>query len=212
MSDGEAMLRAVCERPFCRTTRCAYQDWLDEYDADWGARLLDLGFTPTPVQRAFLNSAAVSAAFVGPEVAGGKTTALVMATLQGVDRPDYHAALVVLPTLVERMTDYLHQHAGTRGAGRSQAVRFPSGATVLVLSHRAGRLADELRGYRLSFVGVDDLGMVADRGALADVLDAVRPPAGATFPFRLRFATSSPSALPDDCVRFVQPDFMPVAR
>ena len=117
--------------------------------------------TPTPKQSAFLWLSNLEA-FYGGAAGGGKSDALLMAALQYVEIPGYHAILIrdtfknlTEPgALMSRSDEWL---AGTDAKWRDKRWEFPSGATVSFGYLDGPRDHFNFQSSEFQFVGLDEL-------------------------------------------------------
>lgn len=167
---------------------------------------------PTPPQLAFLELDTLEA-FYGGQAGGGKSDALLMAALQFVDRPGYHALLLrrAFPdlrqpdALIPRLDSWL-SGSGAAWSERDHRWTFPTGATITF--GYADNLADVVRNYQgaaYSFVGIDELGQWREH-EYRYLLSRIRRPADSTIPLRMR-AAGNPGGIGHAWVkeRFVDP-------
>lgn len=151
---------------------------------------------PHPRQAVFLLADDLEVLY-GGAAGGGKSDALLMAALQYVDQPGYHAVifrreypqLAAQGGLIPRAHEWLDNTDAEWIAG-DKLWRFPSGATLAFRhlaradSHRAHQ------GAEYAFVGFDELTHFEEAQYLG-LLSRLRAPEGATFPMRAR-ATTNP--------------------
>jgi predicted phage terminase large subunit-like protein len=165
---------------------------------------------PTPKQAIFL-SLAVREGFYGGAASGGKSSALLMAALQFVDRPDYAALLVRKSyqdlkkpgALIPRSFAWL---AGTdaKWIASEHSWKFPSGAIL-----QFGYLDTEIDLYQymsaeFQFCGFDELTQFHERD-YRYMFGRLRKAKGSTIPLRMRGA-SNPGSRGHDWVkqRFIE--------
>jgi len=148
---------------------------------------------PTPKQAEFLELNCLEA-FYGGSAGGGKSSALLMAALQQVHRPDYAALLLrrsyvdlSLPgALMDRAADWWRPTAA-RWRDREKTWVFPSGATVSF-----GYLETEFDKYRyqgaeFQFIGWDELPQFSET-QYRYLLSRLRRREGSDVPLRVRGA------------------------
>lgn len=167
--------------------------------------------SPSPKQAAFL-CLTEREAFFGGAGGGGKTESLLMAALQYVDRPGYHA-LLLMRTYVQlsrsnAMMDRCRQWLANTDAhwlGNERKWVFPSGST-LEFGH-LDSLGDERRydGPEFQFVGFDELTQFTET-QYRFLFARLRRRAGSDVPLRMRSA-SNPGGVGHEWVkrRFVKP-------
>ena len=150
---------------------------------------------PTPRQAAFLVLPQLEA-FYGGAAGGGKSEALLMASLQYAHVPGY-AALLVRETfaqldqpggLMSRAAAWLGGSAA-RWNGTEHTWRFPSGAT-LTFRHMADSGAERnLQGAEYQFIGVDEVTDLTE-DQYRFLFSRLRRLAGASVPLRMRAASN----------------------
>jgi predicted phage terminase large subunit-like protein len=150
---------------------------------------------PTPLQAAFLWTPNKEA-FFGGAAGGGKSEALLMASLQHVDRPDYAAVLVrknfPLFTQAGGLIERSHDWLGPTGAvwnGADHQWRFPSGAT-LSFRHLQDKDAElTFQGSEFQFIGIDELTDIEER-QYRFLSSRLRRRQGSEIPTRMRAASN----------------------
>ena len=139
-------------------------------------------------------------AFYGGAAGGGKSDAILMAALQYVDQPGYHALLLrrtyadlALPeALMSRAHEWL-RGSDAHWSASEKTWTFPSGATISF-----GYLASEGDKYRyqssaFQFIGFDELTQFTE-GQYTYMFSRLRRLEGMDFPLRMRSA-SNPGGL-----------------
>jgi hypothetical protein len=118
---------------------------------------------PSPKQKEFLELDAFEA-FYGGAVAGGKTSALLMAALQYAHVPGY-AALIIRRKMTDQelpgaILDRAHEWLSTKGVPfdeHTNTFQFPSGATLTFGYLDRSRDRFRYQGAELQFIGFDEL-------------------------------------------------------
>lgn len=150
---------------------------------------------PTDKQATFL-TLPVREALYGGAAGGGKSSALLMAALQYVDRPKY-AALILRRTyadlaLPDAIMDRAHQWLGGTAAHWSEVEKtytFPSGATLTFGYLQYSRDKYRYQGSAFQFVGFDELTQFEDPD-YRYLFSRLRRLAGTDVPVRMRGASN----------------------
>ncbi len=138
---------------------------------------------PTPRQAAFLLLDCLEA-FYGGAGGGGKSDAVLMAALQYVDVPGYHALIIRrnLPDLAmpNALMDRAHAWLGRRNDAHWDEAKkrwtFASGATLTFGYLDTARDADRYASAEFHFIGVDELTQFPEKQYL-DLFARLRAPA-----------------------------------
>lgn len=172
--------------------------------------------TPYPPQKLFLDLTCLDA-FLGGEVGGGKSDALLMAALQYVEIPDY-SALLIMKTLADlskpkALMDRAHRWlsgSDARWNGQLKRYTFPSGATL-----DFGYLANENDKYNYrtaeyQFIGIDELTRFP-LSVVKYMFSRLRRLRGSNVPLRFRSASNPGQAGEPGAIwvaeRYVPPGF-----
>jgi len=154
---------------------------------------------PTVKQHAFLLMNHVIEGFFGGSAGGGKSDALLMAALQYVDKPGYHAILFrdtfanlageggLLPRSHEWLRDTDAYWKGTE-----KKWLFPSGATISFGHMKTPLDHFNYQSHEYQFVGFDEMVQVRENQATY-MFSRMRRKAGSSVPLRFRGASNPPA-------------------
>jgi hypothetical protein len=124
--------------------------------------------TPTPRQQAFLDLEETS--FYGGAAGGGKSSALLLDALKGVDTPGYvglilrrtFAQLALPGAIMDRLGDWLRPTAAT-WRDETKTWTFPSGAKIVFGYYEHERHRDRYQGPEFTRVYFDELTQFQER-------------------------------------------------
>ena len=158
-------------------------------------------YEPTPKQRAFLLMNDVRDVLYGGAAGGGKSVSQLMAALQYVDTPGYHAILfrktyadLSLPgALISMSKEWLMpfvESGEVRWSEKDKKYSFPSGATLSFGYLESENDCYRYQGSEFSYIGMDEVTHISPAN-FRYLFSRLRKPKSVQVPLRFR-ATANP--------------------